>query len=170
MYESRLQSDSGIVMWLDSPPQQQHLMTVASRDSSISPPMPQRLLVPVLQMLHDGPGPLFSPEWPAVTANARGLFDEFSCRFNYAAIHSVTHSVSQCVQGLQLEDSWEKMYTRATPGRKCNQSGLLLVWYVGLPISKTDFGLTVDVCSSIRSVCHTDDDGHLSQTCFHFAG
>ncbi len=83
-------------------------MTLAARDSSISPALPQRLLVPVLQMLHDGLGPLCSLEWPAVTASAQGLSDEFSCRFNYAAIHSATHSVSHCVQGLQLKDCIER--------------------------------------------------------------
>lgn len=103
-------------------------MTLAARDSSISPALPQRLLVPVLQMLHDGPEPLCCSEWPAVTANALGLSDEFSCHFNYAAIHSVT----QCVQGLQLEDYAERM--------KCGRSGLRLVWYVGLLMHKTDVG------------------------------
>lgn len=65
------------------------LMTLAARDSSISPALPQRLLVPVLQMLHGGAGATLLSE-PVLT-----LSDEFSCHFNYAAFHSVTHSVSQ---------------------------------------------------------------------------
>lgn len=97
-------SHIGIVMWLVSPTQQQQLMNLAATDTSISAALPQRLLVPVLQMLHDGSEPLCSPEWPAVTANAQGLSDEFCCRFNYAAIHSATQSVSLYVQGLQFED------------------------------------------------------------------
>ncbi|TKS76974.1 hypothetical protein D9C73_011064 [Collichthys lucidus] len=103
-------------VWSHMTPSQQHqLMTLAARDSSISPAVPQRLLVPVLQMLHDGPEPLCCSEWPAVTANALGLSDEFSCHFYYAAIHSVT----RCVQGLQSEDYAERI--------KCGQSALRLV-------------------------------------------
>lgn len=85
-----------------SPSHQQQLMTLAATDSSISPALPQRLLVPVLQMLHSAAqsGTLSQPM-------LRDYLDEFSCRFNYAAIHSATPSVSQCVWGLQLEDHAE---------------------------------------------------------------
>lgn len=55
---------------------------------------------PCTSMLHDGPETFCGPEWPTVTANAQGLSVEFSCHFNYAVIHSATHSVSHCVQGL----------------------------------------------------------------------
>lgn len=115
-------SHMDIVMWLVSPCQQQQLMTLADRDSSISPVLPQRLLVPVLQMLHDGPGSLRSPEWPAVTASAQGLSDEFSRRFNYAAIHSATLCVCPgfTARGLQCEN----INMGVTPQRKRNHSGL----------------------------------------------
>lgn len=83
--------------------QQELLMAQPARNSLISPPLPQRLPVPVLQMLRDGPGPHSSLQWPAVTVSVEGLSDEFSCRFNYAAIHSLTHSISQSVQALHLQ-------------------------------------------------------------------
>lgn len=65
---------------------------------------PRRLRVPALQTLHDWLGPFGSSALSAVTVGAQGQHDEFSRHFNYAAIHSATHSATRPVRGPQSVD------------------------------------------------------------------
>ena len=86
-------SHTCIVMWLVSPSQQQSLMSLPARDSSISSALPLKLLVPVLQCFMMGRSHSVAQSG-LLSASAQGLSDEFSCCFNYAAIHSATQSLS----------------------------------------------------------------------------
>lgn len=109
----RLESKS----WLDSPSQ---LITCsASSDSLISPAVPQRLLVPVLQMLHEGPGHTAARSGPLSQQILRGYLT--NCRFNYATIHSLTQWISQStVRGLH----WLEINRTFPPGNICMNWGL----------------------------------------------